>query len=161
MTQEQIIRSRRRFEIAGSLACAFIVGATLWDRNLPSDQDIITASEYLLLLVYLLLASCYYLGAFRLLRRLNPVPAREINLHWVYASAIGTFASFTAHSVGVWFRHRPHDLFGFVGVSVIFLALFMMLMLPVMASVISAGAIYRLVRKQIGKSGRSAEAPGI
>jgi hypothetical protein len=161
MTQEQIIRSRRRFEIAGSLACAFILGTILWDRNLPSDQDIITASDYLLLLVYLLLASCCYLGALRLLRRLDPVSARELNLHWVYASAIGTFASFATHSVGVWFGHRPHDLFGFVGASVIFLVLFMMLMLPVMASVISAGAIYRLVRKQIDKSGHSAEARGI
>jgi hypothetical protein len=161
MTQEQIIRSRRRFEVAASLACAFILGATLWDGELPSDQDVIKASDYLLLLVYLFLASCCYLGAFRLLRRLDPMPAGEINLHWVYASAIGTFASFAAHSVRVWFGHRPHDLFGFVGASVIFLVLFMILMLLVMASVISAGAIYRLLRKQVDKSGPGAEARGI
>ena len=153
MTQEQIIRSRRRFEIAGSLACAFMLGFQLWNMSLPSDQDV-TAKDYLPLLAYLIITSSCYLGSFYVLRRLNPVSAREVNLHWAYASVLGTAISFIADSVRGWLRNRPDDLFGFIGASVILLAVFVVLMLIVMASVIGAGILLRWVRRLIESRGK-------
>jgi hypothetical protein len=160
MTEEQLSRSRRRFEAAGALASSLIFGMLLWDKELPSAGEV-TAEEYLLLPAYLLLTSTFYFGAFWSLRRLDPAAAREFNLHWLYASAIGTSGSFTALCIRIWLMERPQELFGFVGAATILLILYLALMLAVMASVISAGALYRLVRKQSGNGGRSAEVRGI
>jgi hypothetical protein len=160
MTGEQIRKSRRRFEVVGALACTLLFGLLLWDRELPSAGPV-TANDYLLLPAYLILTSTCYFGAFWLLHRLDPVSARELNLHWVYASVLGTSGSFVADGVRLWLSNRPDDLFGFVGAWIIFLGLFVALILLAMALVISAGAIYRLGRKRIDKGGRSAEAHGI
>ena len=160
MNEEQIIRSQRRFEIAGSFACGIVLGYVLWNMSLRSDQEI-TPNDYLTLLVYLLLTSSCYLGAFSVLRRLDPVSAKEVNLHWVYASILGTSVSFITESARVWLRNQPDDLFGFIGFSVILLSIFVVLILLVMASIIGVGIILRWLRKLTHKSGRSAEVLGI
>ena len=140
MNEERIVRSRRHFENAGSLACAMVLGWLLWNMSLRSDQEV-TTGDYLTLLVYTSLALSSYLGAFLVSRRANPTSAKEVNLNWVYASVIGTSASFIAESVHVWLRYRPSNLFGFIAFSFILLCIFIALMLLVMASVIGAGAI--------------------
>jgi hypothetical protein len=160
MNQEQIIRSRRRFEVAGALACAFLLGFQLWNMSLRSDHYV-TARDYLPLLAYLLLTSGCYLGAYFVLRRLDPAAASKVNLHWVYASILGTSVSFAADSIRVWLRNRPADLFGFIGASAILLGIFIVLMLVVMASVIGAGAILRWVRKLIENRGKRVATHGI
>jgi hypothetical protein len=160
MTQEQIIRSRRRFEIAGSLACGFILGVQLWNMSLSSDQHV-TAKDYLPLLACLIITSSCYLRSFSVLRRLDPVSAREVNLHWAYAAILGTAISFIADSVRVWLRNRPDDLFGFIGASVILLSIFVVLMLIVMASVIGAGTLLRRVRRLIESRGKVVATRGI
>jgi hypothetical protein len=158
MNKEQVIRSRRRFEVAGSFACALVLGYALWNMSLRSDQEI-TAHDYLTLLLYTLLVLSCYLGAFWVVRRADPASAKGANLQWVYASIIGTSVSFTIESVRVWLRNRPSDLFGFIGFSVILLGIFVILALIVMATVVEAGVVLRWLRKLI--TGRGIEAHGI
>jgi hypothetical protein len=160
MSQEQIISSRRRFEVAGSLACAFILGFLLFNMSLSSDQEV-TAKGYLPLLDYLLLTSSCYLGSLVVLRRLDPASAREVNLHWVYASTLGTSASFTADSVRVWLGNHPDEVSVFIGASIILLSVLIVAMWMVMASVIGIGVILRWVRKLIERSGKGVAPHGI
>lgn len=152
MTEEQIKRSRRHFEITGAVICSIFFGYFLWVLSLPSTGEI-TPSDHLSLVLYLLLTLTCYLGAFWLLDKYFVLPPKNIRPNWIAISLIGTSLSFIVKSIHIWWKHRSMNgterLGEFLPLTLRLLGVCNVIVLPVMAFIWSIGLIIRLTRKEM------------
>ena len=147
MTEEQAEKSRRHFEVAGSIVCSLCLGLGMWMMGQPSLGPI----NRLGLIPYIFIAACCYLSVFRLLDRYFRLPPKGVRPNWVVISLFGTSLSFLMLTSPIWWRH------GSLSVEYLSAMLWMLnclnvIMLGVMALVWSSGFIARLVRKEIDES---------
>jgi hypothetical protein len=149
MTEEQVERSRRRFEIAGAIICAHCFGYFLWSISLRHSIGPPSNAEYAGVIGYIALTLSCYLGAYWFLDRYCILPFQSIRPNWICLSFLGTSLSLTITSIPRMLSHTADTpgefLLGFLFV----LGVFNLLMLPVMAVVWSAGFLARLVRREI------------
>jgi cation transport ATPase len=149
MTEEEIERSRRRFEIAGAIVCAHCFGYLLWVVNTESNRGILSTRNYSSLIGFVCLTLSCYLGAYRFLDRHCILPFERIRLNWMFISFLGTSLSLIITSLPVWLRHAGERTGEFALTFLWVLGFVNLLMLPVMAVVWSVGFIARLVRREI------------
>ena len=150
MSDLQVIKNRQYFEIAGSLLCGLILGYVLWILSLPSDGEITTA-DHLALALYLISSGSCFIGSFWLLNRYYIVSAEALSLRWIYICLIGTSLVVTVDATLLFLKNKPDDLSNFIVSSLTRLLIFMGLMLPIMAIVVSVGVILGRIRKLAGK----------
>jgi cation transport ATPase len=148
MTAEQLETSRRRFEIAGAIICAHCFGWLLWIMQARHSIGPRTNADYTSLIGFICITLTFYLGAYRFLDRHCVLPFQSIRPNWIFISFLGTSLSLT---IGILPRllNRAYTLDDFLMSFLFILAVFNLLMLPVMAVVWSAGFLSRLVRKEI------------
>lgn len=150
MSDQQIIKNRRSFEIAGAVLCGLISGYVLWNLSLPSDE-VATTTDYLVLILYLISSVGCYVGSFFLLNRYYIVPAENLSLRWIYICMSGTAIICLLDSPRQFLKDSPQNLTNFITSSLTILLILTGLTLSVMAVVVSAGVIVGRTRKMAGK----------
>lgn len=151
MTKEQIVKSCRRFELAGAIVSALCFGCILWLMSLDSFRlEPMPMKEWLGVIPYLLLTSICYLGMFWLLDRYFSVPANRIRLNWIAISLLGTALSFIGNNIPLSWKYGL-DKEKLLAMSAL-LFFFNIGMLGIMAFIWSVGFVVRLVRKEVYES---------
>jgi len=147
------------FQLLACIVCALLLGLVL--NRMTEDSDATTASNPLVLVLYLGLSISCYLGTLWLASRHTNLHSREAIPSLLFVSIVGTSLPYLVNSVHIWFISYQPEWRWFVQHSAEGLGLLNFIMLVMMTLLAGLGFVVSKFFQAIGKIRKRVATPGI